>query len=215
MVLYTDRRDAGRHLAERLLRENLLNPFVLAIPNGGVIVGLEIAKALRCPMDLIVVKKIPIPENPEAGFGAITHDGVVILNRALIDELKIPPEEIRELSQIVLKRIKERLRTYGIKNEFPDIKDKTAILVDDGLASGVTMEAAVSTINRYKPKSIIVAVPTASSYAFRRVSPLVDKIICPDVRRHPHFSVASVYQFWHDISDSEIKKLLEMEGRCN
>lgn len=214
MILYTDRKDAGKCLAQRLLKENLINPIVLAIPNGGVIVGLEIAKALNCSLELIVVKKLPIPKNPEAGFGAIAHDNTLILNRVLIDELEISEEKIQELVKDVLKKIKERLEGYGIKNEFPYIKDKTAILVDDGLASGVTMEAAISIINKYRPKSIIVAVPTASGYAFGKISPLVYKIVCPDVRRHPHFSVATVYQFWHDVSDNEVKTLLNMEGRC-
>lgn len=214
MVLYTDRKDAGKCLAQRLLNENLIDPIVLAIPNGGVIVGLEIAKALSCPLELIVVKKLPIPENPEAGLGAIAHDNTLILNKALIDELKISEEKIKELAKDVLEKIKKRLEEYRIKNEFPYIRDRTAILVDDGLASGVTMEAAISVINRYQPKSIIVTVPTASGYAFRRIFPLVYKIVCPDVRRHPHFSVATVYQFWHDVSDNEVKTLLNTEGKC-
>ncbi len=215
MILYTDRKDAGECLAQKLLKEDIIDPIVLAIPNGGVIVGLEIAKTLNCPLELIIVKKIPIPQNPEAGFGAIGHDNTLILNRALIDELKLSEERIQELVKNVLKKIKERLEKYGIKNEFPHIKDKTTILVDDGLASGVTMEAAISIINKYRPKSIIVAVPIASGYAFRKIFPLVYKIVCPDVRRHPHFSVASVYQFWHEISDDEVKTLLKMEGKCN
>ncbi|MCD6320307.1 MAG: phosphoribosyltransferase [Candidatus Desulfofervidaceae bacterium] len=208
MVFYKDRREAGKYLARVLTEYDLKMPLVLAIPNGGVVVGKEIASALRVPLDLVIVKKIPIPQNPEAGFGAVTSDGEIILNTQILSQLGLSSTQVKELAQAVFEEIKKRMDYYGVSGNYSNIKGKTVILVDDGLASGVTMEAALKTIKGYNPKRIIIVVPTASARTFQKLALEVDALICPDVRYGSFFAVADAYENWYDVSDEEVKEII-------
>ncbi len=210
MALYKDRKEAGALLAETLGNYTLEDPIVLAIPNGGVIIGKQIANRLGCPLKLVVVKKIPIPDNPEAGFGSVTSSGITILNSSMLPNLNLTPQQIRQLAKQTLERIKERMQAYGIDGDYSDIQGKTAILVDDGLASGITMEAALRTIKPFNPKRIIIAVPTASTQAFEKLGYEVDAIICPDIKYKLPFAVAEAYDNWYDVKDEEVKQILAL-----
>ncbi|MEW5759677.1 MAG: phosphoribosyltransferase family protein [Candidatus Thermoplasmatota archaeon] len=205
---YKDREDAGEILAE-ILSKNYKNKntVVLAIPNGGVVVALPIAKKLNSLFGLIVVRKIHIPWDSEAGFGAVSYDGTVILNEALLPSLGLSEEEINSLAEEELKEIRRRMEFYGAK-KLPNLEARTVFLVDDGLASGFTMISAAQTVRKKNPKEIIVSVPTASGSAIKRVEKYVDKIICPDIRTGFIFAVADAYENWYDLKDEDVVKLL-------
>jgi putative phosphoribosyl transferase len=207
---YKDRQEAGALLAKKLLPYQQARPIVLAIPNGGVAVAVSIARELACPLHLMVVRKLQIPDEPEAGFGAVASDGTVLLNEPLVQRFNLSETIIERQKERALKTIRARLARYGPAAEFPQLKGMTAILVDDGLASGFTMEVAVKVVNRQEPKSIIVAAPTSSMSAYRRISPLVDHLLCPDVSRLPIFAVANAYREWRDLEDEEIEELLKI-----
>jgi len=207
---YKDRQEAGSVLAEKLLPHRQARPVIIAIPNGGVAVAIPIAKKLACPLHLMVVRKLQIPDNPEAGFGAVASDGTLILNEPLVQRLDLSETIIARQKERALKTIRARLARYGPAAEFPQLKGMTVILVDDGLASGFTMEAAVTVVKRHGPKTVIVAVPTSSMSAYRRISPLVDHLLCPDVSRLPIFAVANAYREWRDLEDEEIEHLLKI-----
>jgi predicted phosphoribosyltransferase len=209
---YKDRQEAGSVLAEKLLPFGQAKPVLLAIPNGGVAVAAPIARKLVCPLHLMVVRKLQIPDDPEAGFGAVVSDGTIILNEPLVKRLDLSETIMARQKERALKTIRARLARYGPAAEFPQLKGMTAILVDDGLASGFTMEVAVTVVKRQEPKAVIVAVPTSSMSAYRRISSLVDRLLCPDVSRLPIFAVANAYREWHDLEDDEVEELLRRSG---
>lgn len=143
---YKDRQEAGSVLAEKLLPHRSSRPVIIAIPNGGVTVAIPIAKKLACPLHLMVVRKLQIADNPETGFGAVASDGTFLLNEPLVQRLDLSETIITRQKQRALKIIRARLVRYGPAAEFPQVKGMTTILVDDGLASGFTMEAAVTVV---------------------------------------------------------------------
>lgn len=206
-ALFKDRLDGGQKLASELKKLDIKNPVVIAIPSGGIPVGLEIAKELSCSFDLIIVRKIQYPETTEAGFGAVTADGTYFLN----PRVPHPPAEVIKIqAQKAIKEVRHREKEFLKDKKRTDIKHKTAILVDDGLAAGSTMVAAVRAVKKREPAQIIVAVPTASGGAIELLEKEADKIIT--LYQHPKhvgFAVASSYKEWHDLSDKEVKKYLK------
>ncbi len=208
--VFRDRAYAGELLAMKLKQymKSMLTPIVLAIPSGGVPVGAVIAKKLCIPMDLIIVRKLPIPYNPEAGFGSISWDGDVRINEKLTYQLQLSVDEIDSVIAEVKRDLKSRMEKFRGKRPFPELKGKSVIIVDDGLASGYTMLSAVSSVKRYSPAKIIVAVPTASKHALDIVIPHVDEIFCLNVRDSMQFAVADAYREWHDLTEGEVLAIL-------
>lgn len=206
--VFRDRFHAGELLASRiepmLGQENLL----FAIPSGGVPVAVVIAEKLKLPLELIIVRKIQIPWNREAGFGAVTLDGEVAINRSLVSRLGLTQEMIREAVAETMEVIRDRAEKFLTGNPLPELKGKFVFIVDDGLASGYTMLVAVKTIKKRNPKKVIVAVPTASLDAVKLLSPKVDKVICLNLRYGPYYAVADAYMQWYDVSDEEVIELL-------
>lgn len=207
--VFRDRFQAGRLLAEKLreyYREE--NVIILAIPAGGVPVAYTVAKELAVPMDVVVVRKAQIPWNTEAGFGAVTWDGETVLNEPLVEQIGLTIEEVEESISKTKKTIEERLRKFRGHKPMPQLKDKVLILVDDGLASGFTMLAAVRSARKRRPKKIVVAVPTAALGAVELLVPEVDEIACLNIRSGPSFAVADAYENWYDLTDEEVLKIL-------
>jgi len=207
-AIYRDRLEAGQELARRLAAYAGHQVVVLAVPNGGVAVAAPIARALSCGLHLMVVRKIQIPDNPEAGFGAVSADGATVVDEDLIDRLGLSTDQVEAQCEKALASVQKRLSSYGLRAKLPALKGKTAILVDDGLASGATMEAAVALVRNQGPARIVIAAPTSSARAFKSLQPLVDDLICPQVTRGPVFAVANAYQKWYDVSDREVLDLL-------
>ncbi len=207
---YRDREEAGTILAEELKIIGISErSLVLAIPNGGLAVAVPIAKSLNADIDLLIVRKLQIPYNPEAGFGALTSLGTVMLNEALVASIGLNQAQIKSVIERTKKQIEIRNLAYqGLINQFTPT-NRIVILVDDGLASGYTMLAAIKSVRSYSPKKVIVAVPTASAGAIAKVRGLVDELICPHVGSAYVFAVADAYQNWYDVADSEVIALLQ------
>jgi predicted phosphoribosyltransferase len=210
VFVFRDRVEAGKLLAEKL-REyaGKGNVIVLAVPAGGVPVGYAVAKELAIPMDLAVVRKVQIPWNTEAGFGAVTWDGETVLNEPLVEQLGLTREEIEGSISKTRRIIQERLRKFRGYRPMPHLRDKVVILVDDGLASGFTMLAAARSARKRTPEKVIVAVPTASLGAVELLAPEVDEIVCLNIRSGPSFAVANAYESWYDLTDEEVIRILE------
>jgi len=206
---YKDRTHAGHVLAELLRPLIDSGSIVLAIPNGGVAVAVPIAQDLKLPLSLLIVRKIQIPWNTEAGFGAVGSDGSVLLNDPLVRQLSLTQDQVRTQTEKALHSVRERLRTYGPDAAPPDLKGRTVILVDDGLASGMTMHTAVRLIGHQQPGKTIVAVPTSSRSAYHRIEPLADELISPHIGTLPFFAVAEAYEIWKDLTDEEARNLLD------
>lgn len=209
-ILYKDRLDAGKKLTERLRKYKNKDVLVFAIPRGGVPVGYEVAKFLEAPLDVIVARKLHIPWEPEAGFGALAPDGTMVLNEEMVADLGIDEKIIKEVKKEVLEEIRRREKVYRGEKPFPEIKNKTVIVVDDGLASGYTMIAAVKFLRKKEPKKIIVAVPTASESAYHEVKGVADEVITLYTQKGYPYAVASFYKEWYDLSDEEVVKYLSV-----
>jgi predicted phosphoribosyltransferase len=211
--VFSDREDAGRRLASML--EGMVDPkgMVLAIPAGGVPVACAVARAHSLLLDVLVVRKIQIPDNPEAGFGAVGPDGEVLLNDRIVDDLRLSPKEIQAQVNETKRVLESRERVFRKGRPQPELKDRQVILVDDGLASGYTMMAAVDFAKQKEARQVIVAVPTASQRTAFLLQSAADVLVCPNVRGGPIFAVADAYKEWYDLGDEEVVALLEASGK--
>lgn len=206
--MFIDRKHAGKELSKKLSHLRDENPLVLAIPRGGVPVGYEIATALQADFSLIIASKLPFPYNPESGFGAIAEDGsCVILNQAKSIFSPVTIDMIKEEQKIEIKR---RIQVLRGGNPLPEITGRTVILVDDGIAMGSTMRAAIKLINKRNPKSLIVAAPVSSPEVARALEDknAVDETV---ILEQPQYfrAVAQVYENWRDIPDHEVISIMK------
>lgn len=209
--IFEDRFDAGDRLVEALgqIYANLSEGIVLAIPSGGVPIGIRVARSLGLPLDLIMVRKLQIPGNTEAGFGAMSQDGEVFLNQELVEHLRLSQEQIQRQKQKVKQELAARNREFRANRPFPDLKGKTVIIVDDGLASGFTMLASINLVKQKGAARITVAVPTAPFRSIENIAPYANEIYSLHVQElGGAFAVANAYQNWHDLSREEVKELL-------
>ncbi len=213
--VFRDRFEAGRVLGRMLapVCQGLEDAIVLAVPMGGIPVASAIAERLNFPMDLVIARKIQIPGNTEAGFGAVTADGVMFLNEPLVARLGLTDEQVRERAKKVRRQLDVRNRRLRGGRPRPELSGLTVILVDDGLASGFTMRAAVHMAARDGPAAIVVAVPTAPIRTLESFgSGVLDSVYCANVREGIPFAVADAYEQWHDLSESEALALLPRGG---
>lgn len=210
--VFEDRVEAGEHLARMLQQFRGKDAIVLAIPSGGVPVGLAVSSYLELPFDLLIIRKIPIPGNTEAGFGAISLEGDMLLNESMVKMLGLSKEEIDELAEPVRAELQSRNRIFREGRPWPELKGKIVILVDDGLASGYTMMTAVRMVKRRGPSMVVVAVPTASLSTAKLLAPEADMIVCPNIRSGYSFAVADAYKNWYDLSKEEVVGLLRDRG---
>jgi predicted phosphoribosyltransferase len=209
LFVFQDRSEAGRMLAQKLCKFVSPEALVLAIPAGGVPVACEIARALRLPLDLMIVRKIQIPGQTEAGFGAVGPDGETLFNEELLRRLRLSEEIIKQKVEETKKVVEARNRLFRNGRPFPSVKGKRVILVDDGLASGLTMMEAARFMKTKGVTKITVGVPTASGDSLDRLLPVVDEIYCLNVRTFFPFAVAEAYENWYDLTDQEVISLLK------
>jgi len=207
--VFKDRIEAGERLAEMLepRYKQVQDGIVLAIPSGGVPVALEVSRKLEFPFDLIIVRKIPIPHNPEAGYGAVTLEGGVFLNEDLVSRLRLSSSQIEQHISAIKKELEERNRLFRGGKPFMNLSEKTVLLADDGLASGYTMMASVHDAKNRGAKKIVIAVPTGPSRTIEKIQPMVDEIYCPNIRDKIFFAVADAYENWYDLSKEEVLRL--------
>jgi putative phosphoribosyl transferase len=208
--VFRDRFHAGEVLAEKLEALGYAeDAYVLVIPAGGVQVASVVANRLGLPLDLVVTRKLHVPWNPEAGFGAVSWDGLMFLNERLVAALGLTEEVIRLCVEEERATIERRLRKFRGDRPFPDLVGKTAIVVDDGLASGFSMMTTLRALKKREPKELVVAVPTAPRSAIELVIPYADLILCLNIRTGPYFAVADAYEVWYDLEDEDVVELLE------
>jgi predicted phosphoribosyltransferase len=208
-MLYQDRRDGGRELAERLAgrTDDLgVDPIVLALPRGGVPVGFEVAKRLGVPLDVFVVRKVGVPGHEELAMGAIASGGVVVLNRDVIDSLQIPEALVKRTIEERRRELERREAIYRVRPP-PRLLGRSVILVDDGLATGSTMQAAVAAVRLQQPERVIVAVPLSSYQACQEVGEKVELILCGETPE-PFYGVGAWYEDFSQTSDEEVRALL-------
>jgi predicted phosphoribosyltransferase len=208
--VFKDREHAGMLLAEQL-DDYKKDPdsLIVAIPAGGIPVAVQIASVLNLPLDVAITRKLHVPWNAEVGFGAVTWNNIVEVNQNLANQLGLSKSQIEEVIEEERQIIKQRRRLYG-KQEFPDLLGKHPIIVDDGLASGFSMLTTAKAIERYHPKSITVAVPTAPRSSIDLLDPHVDEIYCLNIRTGRFFAVASAYKNWYDLTDEEVLEYLKL-----
>jgi predicted phosphoribosyltransferase len=203
-VIFENRHDAGRQLAAEL-HEYIKRPVVvLAIPNGGVPIALELANALEADLDLVICRKISMPLNPGAGFGAVADDGTMILNEEAISKMGLNRQQINYEANRVRADIKQRSILYRGNRPLVSLSGKTVIIVDDGLASGYTMMAAVESVRHRRPKEMVVAVPVASATALDKLESIADKVVACATAHMPNYHISDFYRYWPDLSDDEV-----------
>ena len=207
-AIFENRQDAGRQLAGKLGEYREKSVVVLAIPNGGVPVALEVASALKADFDLIICRKIPLPLTPEGGFGACADDGTITLNEEVVKRVGLSRQQIEHEATKVRAKIKQRSILYKGDRPLVSVSGMTVILIDDGLASGITMMAAVESVRHRRPKEIVVAVPCASAPAVKQLEKVADKVLTCATSFMPRFAVADFYHHWYDLSDDEIIRYL-------
>jgi len=207
-VIFENRHDAGRRLAAELSEYSDQSVVVLAIPNGGIPVALEVASALKADLDVIICRKIPIPLAPEGGFGAIADDGTMILNEAAVKRTGLSREQINYEAGKVRAEIKQRTLRYKADRLPIRLGNRTVIIIDDGMASAITMVTAVESVRLRRPKDIVVAVPVAPAIAVDRVEKLADKVVTCATADVPKFHIADYYRYWHDLSGDDVVRYL-------
>lgn len=204
---FRDRTEAGRQLALELTRRDPgTNSIVLALPRGGVPIGLPVAEALGVPLDIIIVRKLGVPWQPELAMGALAGT-TRILDHTLIDQFRISDSDIETVVARETKELKRRDELYRGSRPAPALTGRTVILVDDGLATGSTMLAAVRHVRAAHPQKVIVAVPVASAQACGRFRKEADECVCL-ATPEPFFAVGEWYTDFRQITDSEVQEIL-------
>ena len=205
---FRNRREAGRLLAQQLNRyKGDDNVIVLALPRGGVPVAFEIAQELKAPLDVFVVRKLGVPWHPELAMGAIAGDGVEVLNGDVVTAYNIPPHVIRAVAERETEELNRRLKQYRGDRPVPRLTGRTVILVDDGLATGSTMRAAVEAVRQENPRAIVVAVPVAAVSTCDELRAEVNDIVC--LRTPLDFSAVGLcYDDFSQTTDDEVRQLL-------
>jgi putative phosphoribosyl transferase len=208
-MIFKDRTDAGQKLAARLTRyADRGDVLVLALPRGGVPVAYEVAKELKAPLDVFLVRKLGVPGHEELAMGAIAEGGVRVVNEELVNYLGIPDEVIDDIAAVEQRELERRARAYRDDRPPPDVKDRIVILIDDGLATGSTMRAAAASLRPQKPQRIVVAVPVSSPETCDEFRSEVDEIVCAVTPRHFQ-GVGLWYEDFSQTSDEEVRELLK------
>lgn len=210
-IIFDDRIDAGKKLVEKLEEYRGPDTIVLAIPRGGVVLGYEVAKALGAPLDVIVPRKIGAPGQPEYAIGAIGDDQVV-LDELAISQMHVPRQYLDEEIERQKAEIKRRMRLYRDDRPFPDLRGKTVILVDDGMATGSTTIAAARAVRERNPGKLVLAVPVAPPDTVEKLRPEVDEIVVLQTPE-PFYAVGSWYANFEQTTDEEVIELLSRASR--
>ena len=214
LVRFLDRRDAGRQLAARLAGyADDPGVLVLGLPRGGVPVAFEVARVLQAPLDVFVVRKLGAPGHRELAMGAIASGGLRVLNRDVIEALGITPAEVESVAARELLEVERQQKAFRGDTPLPDLLGRTIMVVDDGLATGSTMRAAVGALRQSNPASIIVAAPVAAAETVRRLRQEADGVICLSAPSDFH-AVSMWYEDFSQTSDEEVRNLLESAAQA-
>lgn len=206
-ALFADRKDAGKRLAEKLKEKKYKKTIIIALPRGGVPVGYEVAKALNAPLDVIIARKLGAPGYEEYGVGAISEDDIIVLDIFALATMAITKDELNQILDKETKELHRRVEKYRDNNDL-NLKGKTVILVDDGIATGVTATAAINSIKEHNPAKVILAVPVCAPDFAKRLKATVDEFVC--LKTPEDFAaVAECYSTFPQIRDSEVLEILQ------
>lgn len=208
MDILENRKEAGILLAKELAKYCNKDPIILGMPRGGVIVAFEIAKAFNAPLDVIVSRKIGAPDQPEFAIGAIAPNDIVIFDESLLAQLGLDKTSIQPYIQSEKKEMERRIQLYRGNKPFPDLRNRTVIIVDDGLATGRSAIAAVRSIKQFKPKKIILAVGACAIESKKLLEQEADEVICLLAPMN-FYAVGQWYNDFSQTSDEEVIQLLK------
>jgi len=207
--MFRDRRDAGIQLAKRLSHyEKREDVLVLALPRGGVVTGFEVARRLQVPLDVLIVRKIGAPFQPELAVGAVSETGTVVLNQDVLSSYSIPKSYIDNEISRQKEEILRRIMSYRMGKGLGDLEGKTVILVDDGVATGATMKAAISTLKKERLKRLVVALPVAPPETASEIEGMVDEFLCIETPVY-FMAVGNHYIDFSQVSDAEVVEILQ------
>ena len=208
MAYFNDRVDAGKRLASELADFKGKDALVLAIPRGGVVVGYEIAKALNLSLDVIIPRKIGAPDNPELAIGAMTEDGTIILDNNLVTYLGVSQDYIKDESGRQKSEIERRLKKYRQNEPYPGLKGLDVIIVDDGIATGSTMKAALASVKNRGARTVTIAVPVGPPSTIKELKKQADRVICPYTPEYFQ-AIGQFYANFNQTTDEEVIQLLK------
>lgn len=209
---FRDRADAGHQLAAELAPYAAEDPIIIALPGGGVPIGYEIARALHAPLDVCVTRKVGVPWRPELGMGAVAEDGSIHLSPEILGRVGIADEELSDVINEKRREVEARTRLFHGEAPRPALGDRTVILVDDGIATGGTVRAAIESLHARSPGKLVLAVPVAAPETLRALEPEVDRVVC--LLTPPNlFAVGVWYEDFDQVTDDEVVRLLERARR--
>jgi len=207
-LLFSDRVDAGKKLAKALERFKGSDVVILGIPRGGVVVANEVAETLGAPLDVVVTRKIEAPGEPEYGLGAVTQDGEVILDRKAVESLGASSEYLDDQVRKKRREVKERMEGLRSDKPYPSLEGKVVIIVDDGIATGSSVGAAVMSVRKRRPKDVIVAVPVAPRDALEALREDGTKVVCLETPGS-FLAIGEFYSDFNQVEDVEVKRILD------
>ena len=210
MKVFTDRIEAGMRLVSELADfADSKDAIVLAIPRGGVVVGYEVAHALRVPLDIIIPRKIGAPDNPELAIGAVTEDGTIILDKKLVEYLSVSKAYIEKESGRQRLEIERRLRLYRGLVPYPNLKNRRVIIVDDGVATGSTIKAALASVRKRGAKSAVIAVPVGPPSTIMELEEEANRVVCL-FTPESFYAIGQFYTKFTQTTDEEVIRLLKL-----
>lgn len=207
-MVFENRQEAGKKLGVQLLKFRNQSPFVLALPRGGVPIGFEIAEILHAPLEVLVIRKIGISGNAEFGIGAVAEGGIKVFDQRTIQLMGVDAKEIETTVKLEEVELQRRVKTYRENRALPDLTGKTAILVDDGMATGMSARAAILSVQKLNPKKIVLATPVCLLDVAEGLKNLVDELVCL-AKPFEFMAVGIWYKDYHQISDQEVVALLQ------
>jgi putative phosphoribosyl transferase len=206
--MFENRAEAGKKLAAKLLKYKRKQAIVLGIPRGGVVTAFEVAKALNATLDLVISRKLGAPHEPELAIGAVAPDGSTFLDEELIRELQVSENYIEEMKKAEMQEIERRMKKYRGTSRYPNLKNKIVIIVDDGIATGATVLAAVKFLRKLNVGKIVVAVPVMPQESVDKIKAAVDELVVLETPS-PFYAVGMFYKNFPQTSDEEVIKLLK------
>jgi putative phosphoribosyl transferase len=212
-VVFEDRIDAGRKLAQVLSHLRGRDVVVLGIPRGGVVVANEVAKALGAPLDVVVTKKIEAPGEPEFALGAVTQEGDVIMDRAAAESLGASAEYLDEQIRLKREEVRDRMERLRADAPYPALEGKVVVIVDDGIATGSSVSAAVMSVRKRNPKEVLIAVPVAPADAVQSLADDGTKVVCLETPG-AFLAIGEFYRDFGQVEDLEVKRILSERSRA-